>query len=68
MDGFEASKQIRALPDTAKCNVPIIAVTASISAAMEQISQYHFIDDCLLKPFKPQHLKQKLEQVKQIRM
>ncbi|OKS86412.1 response regulator [Mucilaginibacter polytrichastri] len=63
MDGFEAAKQIRQLPLPHKANIPIIAVTASISAAIEQIGRYPFIDDCLLKPFKPEDLKEKLMQI-----
>jgi len=61
MDGFEASRQIRNMADPTRCSIPIIAVTASIGAAIEQISQYPFIDDCLLKPFKPENLKEKIE-------
>jgi signal transduction histidine kinase/CheY-like chemotaxis protein len=63
MDGFEASKRIRELDAAGKSDVPIIAVTASIGAAIEKISEYPFIDDCLLKPFNPEHLKEKLEQI-----
>jgi signal transduction histidine kinase/ActR/RegA family two-component response regulator len=63
MDGFEASKQIRQLPLPGKATIPIIAVTASIGAAMEQIDQYPYIDDCLLKPFKPEDLREKLMEI-----
>ncbi|HEY0244738.1 MAG TPA: ATP-binding protein [Mucilaginibacter sp.] len=63
MDGFEAAKQIRELKDNPNSAIPIIAVTASIGAAIEQISTYQYIDDCILKPFKPEHLKEKLEQI-----
>lgn len=63
MDGFEASRKIRELEDSQKSTVPIIAVTASVGAAIEQISGYKYIDDCILKPFKPEHLKEKLEQI-----
>jgi len=63
MDGFEAAKRIRNLNDNVNAEIPIIAVTASIGAAIEQISTFKYIDDCLLKPFKPEHLKEKLEQI-----
>lgn len=59
MDGFEASKRIRQL----KAGIPIIAVTASIGAAIERVTNYPFIDDCLLKPFNPEHLKDKLVKI-----
>jgi signal transduction histidine kinase/ActR/RegA family two-component response regulator len=60
MDGFEAAKQIRHLAVANKAHIPIIAVTASIGAAMDQIKQNPHIDDCLLKPFNPEHLREKL--------
>jgi signal transduction histidine kinase/ActR/RegA family two-component response regulator len=60
MDGFEAAKQIRQLSLPDKARMPIIAVTASIGAAMEQVEQNPHIDDCLLKPFNPEHLREKL--------
>jgi signal transduction histidine kinase/ActR/RegA family two-component response regulator len=63
MDGFEAAKQIRQLPLHDKANTSIIAVTASIGAAMEQVDQNPHIDDCLLKPFNPEHLREKLMQI-----
>ena len=60
MDGFEASKRIRSLEIPRKGNIPIIAVTASVGAAIEQVKSYPFIDDCLLKPFRPEDLREKL--------
>ncbi|MGF7080740.1 ATP-binding protein [Mucilaginibacter sp. UYCu711] len=63
MDGFEAAKQIRQLPLPHKTTIPIIAVTASIGAAIERVAQYPFIDDCLLKPFNPEHLREKLMEI-----
>jgi two-component system, sensor histidine kinase len=63
MDGLEASRVIKTLPDRKKAAIPIIAVTASIGTAVEQIHDYPYIDDCLLKPFKPGDLLQKLQGV-----
>lgn len=63
MDGFEAAKQIRQLPLPNKSTIPIIALTASIGAAIERIGQYPYIDDCLLKPFDPEHLRDKLMEI-----
>jgi signal transduction histidine kinase/CheY-like chemotaxis protein len=63
MDGLEAARTIKALPDPRKAAVPVIAVTASIGTAMEQIKSYSYIDDCLLKPFKPGDLLEKLQKL-----
>lgn len=63
MDGFEAAKQIRQLPLPNKSTIPIIALTASIGAAIERVDQYPYIDDCLLKPFDPEHLRDKLMEI-----
>jgi len=63
MDGLEASRMIKTLPDRKKATIPIIAVTASIGTAVEQIHNFPYIDDCLLKPFKPGDLLEKLQGV-----
>jgi signal transduction histidine kinase/CheY-like chemotaxis protein len=60
MDGFEASKQIKNLKDTGFDPPWIIALTASVGAAKEEVTKFPSIDDCVLKPFKPEELKQKL--------
>lgn len=64
MDGFEAAKRIREIPAPEKSNIPIIAVTASIGAIDQSNTNPH-IDDYLLKPFKVEQLKEKLEQLAQ---
>jgi signal transduction histidine kinase/CheY-like chemotaxis protein len=63
MDGLEASRMIKTLPDRKKAATPIIAVTASIGTAVEQINDFPYIDDCLLKPFKPDDLLEKLQKL-----
>jgi signal transduction histidine kinase/CheY-like chemotaxis protein len=63
MDGLEASRMIKTLPDRKKAATPIIAVTASIGTAVEQINDFPYIDDCLLKPFKPGDLLEKLQKL-----
>jgi signal transduction histidine kinase/ActR/RegA family two-component response regulator len=63
MDGLEASRMIKTLPDRKKAAIPIIAVTASIGTAVEQINDYPYIDDCLLKPFRPGDLLEKLQKL-----
>ncbi|MEH3112175.1 ATP-binding protein [Pedobacter terrae] len=63
MDGFEASRLIRELPDQKKAATVIIAVTASIGAAIEKTKGYEYLDNCLLKPFKPEDLHDMLKQI-----
>jgi PAS domain S-box-containing protein len=59
MDGFEATKAIRAL-DSNKKNLPIIALTANATrTAVEQCLSYG-MNDCLPKPFTPEELYNKL--------
>ncbi|MBI3483090.1 MAG: response regulator, partial [Bacteroidetes bacterium] len=63
MDGFEATKAIRAL-DSSKKNLPIIALTANATrAATEQCLSYG-MNDCLPKPFTPEDLYNKLTNFK----
>jgi signal transduction histidine kinase/ActR/RegA family two-component response regulator len=67
MDGLEAARMIKALPDPRKAATPVIAVTASIGTEIDQIKNYSFIDDCLLKPFKPVDLLEKLQKLENSR-
>lgn len=60
MDGFEASKLIKAFDH----KPVIIALTASVGIAKDEVLRSKYIDDCVLKPFKPEDLKQKLQKVK----
>lgn len=60
MNGYEAATAIRNLDNRVKASIPIIALSAS---AMLDVQQRIFgigINDFVLKPFKPQELKQKL--------
>lgn len=61
MDGFEASKMIRALKDFPKARIPIIAVTASGRNAFEENSDCCHLDDIILKPVLSEILRLKLE-------
>lgn len=61
MDGFEASKQIRALADIKISRIKIIALTASSDVDIQQSFSYAYLDDYLIKPFRPESLKTKLE-------
>lgn len=64
MDGFEASKMIRNLPDKRKASILIIALTASVDLTIEQHPGYQYLDDYILKPFSPTLLKDKLDKLK----
>lgn len=61
MNGFDAAKQIRKLPDLKKANVPIIALTAT---ALNDIEDQVFrvgMNDYVSKPFKPEELMEKIQ-------
>ncbi|WP_367864731.1 ATP-binding protein [Pedobacter sp. WC2423] len=65
MDGFEASRHIRELPDVNMSKIKIIALTASSDVDIQQSFSYTYLDDYLTKPFSSQLLKEKLEGVVQ---
>ncbi len=59
MDGFEATKAIRAL-DSEKKNLPIIALTANATRSSVEQCLANGMNDCLSKPFTPEDLYNKL--------
>jgi two-component system, sensor histidine kinase len=61
LDGYEATKQIRAITDKSKSEVYIIAFTASVTE-QEKILETGF-DDYLYKPVNMTDLREKLEQI-----
>ena len=61
MDGLEAIRQIRALPDPAKAATYIIVLSASDEGVVKDTDTYALINDMLPKPFSLQHLQEKLE-------
>lgn len=66
MDGCQATKTIRALPDTRKAKVPIIALTANVS---EDVIARVFdagMNDYLSKPFYPDHLFEKIQKMQEL--
>ncbi len=63
MDGFEATKAIRAL-DSNKKNLPIIALTANATRASVEQCLSNGMNDCLSKPFTPEDLYNKLSHFK----
>ena len=50
MDGWEASKAIRALPDPARAKIPIVALSANTMVSDQQRSMDSGIDAHLVKP------------------
>lgn len=60
MDGFEAAKAIKCINRPNFVAPRIIALTASVGAAVDEVLKHPYIDDCVLKPFKPEELKQKM--------
>ena len=51
MDGYEAAKLIRALPESQKASIPIIAVTANAFAEDKKIALEAGMDGYLAKPY-----------------
>lgn len=66
MNGYEATKMIRALPDPLKAGVYIIALTASISEDVHAKVVEAGMNDTLSKPFKPEQLHEKLQHVQAV--
>lgn len=62
MNGIEATARIRALHDSAKSNVYILALTASVSDDIIANIRDLGFNDYLGKPFRPNDLHHKLEQ------
>lgn len=61
MNGFDAAKEIRKLPDSKKAGIPIIALTA---AALNDIKEQVLnagMNDYVSKPFKPEELMEKIQ-------
>jgi len=60
MDGYHATKAIRLLNDPAKANIPIIAITASVSHQLYAKITTAGMQDYIHKPFQPNQLCEKL--------
>jgi signal transduction histidine kinase/CheY-like chemotaxis protein len=63
MDGYATSLAIRALSDPAKANVPIIALTASVSHNIFTKIKSAGMQDYLTKPFQTEALHEKIQQL-----
>ena len=62
MDGAEATRIIRQLPDKEKASTHIIALTASVSDSVQNKVKECGMDNYLHKPFQLDELREKLEQ------
>lgn len=63
MNGFEAAMEIRKLPDSKKSNIPIIALTASALVDIREQIFNSGMNDYISKPFKPEELKEKMQEL-----
>ncbi|MDB5133077.1 MAG: response regulator [Mucilaginibacter sp.] len=63
MDGYATSLAIRALSDPTKANVPIIALTASVSHNIFTKIKNAGMQDYLTKPFQTELLHEKIQQL-----
>ncbi|MEO6150229.1 MAG: response regulator, partial [Mucilaginibacter sp.] len=62
MDGYETTLAIRALTDKIKSQIPIIALTASVSGDVYSRIREVGMQDFLSKPFQVDQLYEKLQQ------
>ncbi|WP_454801691.1 ATP-binding protein [Mucilaginibacter phyllosphaerae] len=63
MDGYQATKTVRAIDDEFRANLPIIALTASVSHNINDKIKAAGMNDYLSKPFQAAALFQKLETI-----
>lgn len=56
LDGYEATKIIRNLPDPIKANVPIIALTAFAQTDIKEKTKQYKMNGFMGKPFNPEEL------------
>ncbi|HAW86512.1 MAG TPA: hypothetical protein DD477_07800 [Spirochaetaceae bacterium] len=60
MDGYEATRRIRALGDASKSQLPIIALTATVGGTERRQCLTAGMNDIITKPFQPAELVEKL--------
>ncbi|RZK55545.1 MAG: response regulator [Pedobacter sp.] len=63
MDGYEATAIIRGDADIERSKVPIIALTASVALDVQNKIAEAGINDFVSKPFNPEELRGKLEDI-----
>ena len=56
MDGYEATRAIRNLPDKKRSKIPVIALTASALMDIRSQAKEYEMDDILIKPYRPEDL------------
>ncbi|MBD1393180.1 ATP-binding protein [Mucilaginibacter glaciei] len=61
MNGFDATIEIRKMPDPAKANIPIIALTASALFDIKDQVTAAGMNGYIAKPFKPEELMDKIQ-------
>jgi signal transduction histidine kinase/ActR/RegA family two-component response regulator len=61
MNGFDAAIEIRKMPDPAKANIPIIALTASALFDIKDQVANAGMNGYVAKPFKPEDLMEKIQ-------
>ncbi len=60
MNGYEATAHIRHKMPPKKAEIPILAMTAHAHVAKNEKFRDHGMDDCILKPFEPKELFEKI--------
>ena len=61
LNGFDAAIEIRKMRDTHKANTPIIALTASALFDIKERVFSSGMNDYVSKPFKPDELREKMQ-------
>ncbi|MFA6087883.1 ATP-binding protein [Mucilaginibacter sp.] len=61
MNGFDAAIEIRKMPDPAKANIPIVALTASALFDIKDQVTKAGMNGYIAKPFKPDELMEKIQ-------
>lgn len=60
LDGYQATRRIRQMPDEYFQKIPIIALTASTMAEVKESLEKFGLDDMITKPFIPGELNRKI--------
>ncbi len=66
LNGFDAATEIRKMRDPKKANIPIIALTASALFDIKERVFNSGMNDYVSKPFKPDELKEKMQNLVEI--
>ena len=66
LNGFDAAMEIRKMRDPKKANIPIIALTASALSDIKERVFNSGMNDYVSKPFKPDELKEKMQNLVEI--